>query len=153
MLKITKKVEYALISLKFIWEEKSRNELTTARELCSKFNIPFDTTSKVMQAMNNAGILVSEKGTKGGYALAKNLTEISYLDLAHIVDPKGNDEEFCQSHKGLCDLYSNCNIIKPIDKLNATLNTYLKNLTIDQLFTMAFSEQGPKNNEGQFHVQ
>ena len=152
MLKITKKVEYALISLKFIWEEKSREELTTAREICSKFSLPFDTTSKVMQSMNNAGILNSEKGIKGGYALAKELSKISYLELVQIVDPKFNDEEFCQSNKGLCDLYSNCNIIKPIDKLNATLNNYLKNLTIDQLFTMAFSNESETKKEGQFHV-
>ena len=152
MLKITKKVEYALISLKVIWEEKSRGELTTAREVCSKFNLPFDTTSKVMQAMNNAGILKSEKGIKGGYSLEKKLNKISYLELASIVDPKANDEEFCQSTKGLCDLYSNCNIIQPIDKLNATLNSYLKNLTIDQLFNMAFSDEAKIKNEGQFHV-
>ena len=117
MLKITKKVEYALISLKYIWEEKSRDELTTAREICSKFNLPFDTTSKVMQSMNNAGIVHSEKGIKGGYALYKNLSEVSYLELVQIVDPKSNDDEFCQSNKGLCELYSNCNIVKPIDKL------------------------------------
>jgi Rrf2 family protein len=150
MLKVTKKVEYALISLKFIWEEKSCGDLTTAREICSKFNIPFDTTSKVMQAMNNAGILNSEKGIKGGYSLAKSLEDISYLELAQIVDPKGNDDEFCQSNKGLCDIYSNCNIIKPIDKLNATLNGYLKNLTINQLFNLAFSNEG--ENKGQFNV-
>ena len=152
MLKITKKVEYALISLKFIWEEKSRDELTTAREICAKFNLPFDTTSKVMQAMNNAGILTSEKGIKGGYALEKKLGEISYLELVHIVDPKSNDQEFCQSNKGLCDLYSNCNIVKPIDKLNATLNGYLKKLTIDRLFTMAFTSEAESNREGQFNV-
>ena len=152
MLKITKKVEYALISLKFIWEEKARGELTTAREICSKFNLPFDTTSKVMQAMNNAGVLNSEKGIKGGYAMAKNLSDISYLELVKLVDPKSNDEDFCQSNKGRCDLYSNCNIVKPIDKLNATLNDYLKNLTIDQLFTMAFNNEGKNKNEGQFHV-
>ena len=152
MLKITKKVEYALISLKFIWEEKSRDELTTAREICSKFKLPFDTTSKVMQSMNNAGILNSEKGIKGGYVLAKQLNNISYLELVQTVDPKSNDDEFCHSHKGLCDLYSNCNIIKPIDKLNATLNGYLKNLTIDQLFMLAFSEESENKKEGQFHV-
>ena len=152
MLKITKKVEYALIALKFIWEEKSHGELTTAREICSKFSLPFDTTSKVMQAMNNAGIVHSEKGIKGGYALNKKLSEVSYLELVQIVDPKSNDDEFCQSNKGLCDLYSNCNIIKPIDKLNATLNGYLKNLTIDKLFNMAFASDGENKKEEQFHV-
>jgi Rrf2 family protein len=152
MLKITKKIEYALISLKFINDDKDGHELTTAREICSKFNMPFDTTSKVMQAMNNAGILKSEKGTKGGYALAKNLTDVSYMEIVQVVDQKSNDEEFCQSNKGLCDLYSSCNIVKPIDKLNATLNSYLKNLTINQLFNMAFDDQAPISNQGSTHV-
>ena len=72
MLKITKKVEYALISLKFIWEEKSRGELTTAREICSKFNLPFDTTSKVMQAMNNAKSLTLKKASRADMPWQKN---------------------------------------------------------------------------------
>ena len=101
-------VEYALISvLKFISEEKSDGEPTTAREVCSNFNTPFDTTSKVMQAMNNAGILHSEKGIKGGYALAKKrFREISYFDLVNAVDPKSNDQDFCQRKlSGRCELY------------------------------------------------
>ena len=152
MLKITKKVEYALISLKFIWEKKSREELTTAREVCSKFNTPFDTTSKVMQAMNNAKILHSEKGMKGGYALSKNLSDISYLELVGIVDPKNNEQDFCQNHKGLCELYSSCNIIAPIDKLNTTLNNYLKNLTIEELFNLAFRSTDEQEQKGQHNV-
>ena len=148
MLKITKKVEYALISLKFISEEKSDGGLTTAREVCSKFNTPFDTTSKVMQAMNNAGILHSEKGIKGGYALAKTLNEISYFDLVNAVDPKSNDQDFCQRNSGRCELYDTCNIVAPIDKLNITLNKYLQNLTIFDLFHMAF---GPEEKLGALH--
>ena len=152
MLKITKKVEYALISLKFIWEEKSRGELTTAREVCSKFNTPFDTTSKVMQAMNNAKILHSEKGMKGGYALSKDLSDISYLELVSIVDPKNNEEDFCQSNKGLCELYPSCNIIAPIDKLNTTLNNYLKSLSIEELFNLAFQATDRPKQKGQANV-
>ena len=152
MLKITKKVEYALISLKFIWEEKSRGELTTAREICSKFNTPFDTTSKVMQAMNNAKILHSEKGIKGGYALSRDLSDISYLELVSIVDPKNDDEDFCQSHKGLCELYSTCNIVAPIDKLNTTLNNYLKNLTIAELFNLTFKKKDEPEQKGHTNV-
>ena len=34
-----------------------------------------------MQAMNNAGVVHSEKGIKGGYALDKKLSEVSYLEL------------------------------------------------------------------------
>ena len=138
MLKITKKVEYALVSLKYLRDEKKEG-LVTAREICSKFQTPFDTTSKVMQAMNNAGILKSSQGTKGGYALQKNLKEISYMELVSIVDPKSLNDEFCLTSKGRCEMYSTCNIVSPIEKLNVTLNNYLKNLNIYNLFEMAFS--------------
>ena len=67
MLKINKKVEYALMALKFMAEEKAIGKITSAREICDKFNTPFDTTAKVMQAMNHHKILNSVKGTKGGY--------------------------------------------------------------------------------------
>ena len=98
--------------------------------------------------MNNAGIVHSESNR--WLCTDKKLSEVSYLELVQVVDPKSNDDEFCQSNNGLCDLYSNCNIIKPIDKLNATLNGYLKNLTIDKLFNMAFASDG--ENKEQFHV-
>ena len=147
MLKITKKVEYSLIALKFFRDAKKQGELTTAREICSKFNTPFDTTSKVMQSMNNAGILSSSKGVNGGYSLKKNLKEISYMELANTVDPKGNDEDFCLTTKGRCEIYSTCNIVPTIDKLNLTLNEYLRNLNIHDLFEMAFSSSFPNKQE------
>ena len=58
MLKITKKVEYALIVLKYMGEHPF-GELHSAREICDKFKLPFDTTAKVMQSMNNKGLLNS----------------------------------------------------------------------------------------------
>jgi len=139
MLKINKKVEYALMALKFMAEEKAIGKITSAREICDKFNTPFDTTAKVMQAMNHHKILNSVKGTKGGYTLAKDLCEITYMELNRIVEKKYS-QSICQSSKGLCELYDICNIINPIDRLNATLNNYLESLTIKDLFEMSFKE-------------
>ena len=73
MLKINKKVEYALIALKLMLE-KEQGELTTAREVSDKFHTPFDTTAKVMQMMNSARMLESVKGVKGGYYYQYNDT-------------------------------------------------------------------------------
>ena len=63
MIKINKKVEYALMVLKLM-SDRDETELTSAREVCEMFKTPFDTTSKVMQIMNNAGILSSVQGVK-----------------------------------------------------------------------------------------
>ena len=50
MVKINRKVEYALMVLKLM-NERSTTELTTAREVCDLFKTPFDTTAKVMQQL------------------------------------------------------------------------------------------------------
>lgn len=133
-MRINKKVEYALMSLKEM-ACLPAGELTSAREICDRFKIPFDTTAKVMQAMNSAGILCSVKGTKGGYLLARSLESISYMDLVRLIEGR-ESEHFCENSKGQCDLYHQCNISAPIEALNHKLNQFLDSLTLKELFAM-----------------
>lgn len=131
MLKINKKVEYALIALKFM-ARKPTEQLTSAREICDEIGTPFDTTAKVMQAMNNNGILHSVKGIKGGYRMARPLREISYITLVELIEGK-RPESLCQNHRGTCELSGTCNIISPIDQLNRKLTLFLESLNLEDL--------------------
>jgi len=133
MLKINKKVEYALMALKFMAYEKTQGQVTSAREICDRLGTPFDTTSKVMQCMNNFQILKSVKGTKGGYTLACELGSITYMQLERMIEKK-DSENVCGQGAHICELYENCNIVSSIEGLNASLNTYLERLTLKQLF-------------------
>lgn len=132
MLKINKKVEYALMTLKYM-SQKSEHELTSAREVCDTFGTPFDTTAKVMQALNGAGILSSVKGIKGGYGLERSMQQTSYMELVELIEGK-RPESVCMNAKGLCELHDKCNIIAPVDQLNNLLTRYLETLTLDELF-------------------
>ena len=106
--------------------------LTSAREICDEFDIPFDTTAKVMQLMNSHDLLKSTKGIKGGYALSKNLSQVTYIDLVQVIEGKAIGR-VCVSTKGTCELFSKCNIITPIELLNRKLNHFLENLTLADL--------------------
>lgn len=136
MLKINKKVEYALMALKFM-ADKNRgpetNTLTSAREVCDEFKTPFDTTAKVMQLMNNQDILKSVKGIKGGYSLNKSLNEITYMELVRLIEGKEHLGRVCESKQGTCELYGKCNIATPVEKLNRKLNLFLETLTLEDL--------------------
>lgn len=131
MLKINKKVEYALMALKII-ALKKEGELTSAREVCDNIGTPFDTTAKVMQIMNQNGVLKSIKGVKGGYSLTKSVEEISYKELVEMIEGK-KYESVCQTNKGVCDLFKNCNIKSPMDSLNIKVNNFLAGLTLAEL--------------------
>jgi Rrf2 family protein len=129
MIKINRKIEYALMVLKLM-KDKAETDLTTAREVCDCFQTPFDTTAKVMQLMNNAGILHSHKGVKGGYTLARDLNQISYLELAELIEGKSF---MMDCHEGPCDLYHTCNITQPIKRLNDYLINIFNTLSLNEL--------------------
>lgn len=136
MIKINKKVEYALIALKYIASQKSQSgeeKLVSAREICDRFKTPFDTTAKVLQIMNNNGILNSTKGIKGGYSLSQSLGNITFSQLNRMIEQKESTQKFCASSKGMCDLYSICNIVTPLEALNNKINHYLEELTLEDL--------------------
>jgi Rrf2 family protein len=129
MVKINRKVEYALMVLKFI-AERTDGELTSAREICEIFKTPFDPTAKVMQQLNLSGVLTSVKGVKGGYTLARALTELSYLELLEIIDGKN---PLVDCAEGECSLQGTCNISAPLKRFNHYLLTMLSNLSVHDL--------------------
>lgn len=113
-----------------LMQDKSNDELTTAREVCDRFEVPFDTTSKVMQQMNNAGILNSIKGVKGGYNLARPLADVSYMELVELIEGKAF---MMDCHEGPCELIHKCNISHPIKRLNDYLINIFTSLTLEEL--------------------
>jgi Rrf2 family protein len=129
MIKINRKVEYALMVLKLM-KDKEASELTTAREVCDRFDTPFDTTAKVMQLMNNAGILHSHKGVKGGYSLSKDLSRVTYMELVELIEGKSF---MMDCHEGPCELIGKCNISQPIKRLNDYLINIFNALTLNEL--------------------
>ncbi len=133
MLKINRKVEYALMALKFMMS-KGPGELASAREIGDHFGIPFDTVSKVMQGLRKNNILQSVKGVGGGHRLISDLTEISYMQLARIVEERPLNGP-CHTEKGLCGHFESCNIITPIDLVNQRVNEFMEGVSVRDLLT------------------
>lgn len=136
MIKINRKLEYALMVLKAMQDKVALGETqTTAREICEKYHTPFDTTSKVMQQMKEAGILESQKGVKGGYTLKADLSRFSYLELVESIEGKCFTTD-CHDRgdgHGPCDLIGSCNITQPIRRLNDYLMGILGSLSLSEL--------------------
>ncbi len=127
MLKVTKKIEYALMAVKYLFENQDLS--ISAREIGDKFNIPFDTLSKTLQILNSQNIVLAIKGKNGGYKLNSNLCEISFYEFCQIIEQK----EFDQDCTDLCELAANCNISTPLNSLNKYLREFLQSLTLSTL--------------------
>lgn len=131
MVRLNRKVEYALIALKYM-SSKFAGQITTVKEICTATGVPFDATSRVMQLMVRSKILKAEIGAGGGYMLVRDLSKISFLEIVELVTGKIKVVR-CASNAGGCEILSSCNVVSPLRELNNKLIQFYGDLTVADL--------------------
>jgi Rrf2 family protein len=84
MLSLSKKVDYALLSLAYLVEHKGR--ISSARAIAQTHSLPLALLMNILKSMHQHGILCSERGVKGGYQICKSLDETSLYELIEAVE-------------------------------------------------------------------
>jgi Rrf2 family nitric oxide-sensitive transcriptional repressor len=135
MNKINRKLEYALMALKYL-SQKIPGELTSAKEVSDSFKTPFDATARVMQAMAQNGLLRVEHGAFGGYQITKDLNKVTMLNLLEIVEGPTALVK-CMVKENPCEMHGTCNIVSPIQVLQNRLNDFYGNITLKELLVDA----------------
>lgn len=79
----------------------------TARDLAAETHIPLPTVSKLLKLLARQGLLLSHRGMRGGYSLAKKPEEISVAHIVGALDgPVGLTD--CTVHPGKCGQEETC---------------------------------------------
>jgi len=118
--------------------------LVTAKEMSEKMHLPFDSMARVLQTLSLHLVLVSEKGTAGGYRLGPSFKDLNFYQLMTMVLGK-TDLAKCLSEGGSCSLSPTCSIKTPVYRLNEQLIEFYKNLSVEQILhkeTNSFNEVG-----------
>ena len=126
MLKLSKKVDYALMALMHLAEHDGSS---SAREIAAGYGMPQDLTAKVLQKLARAGLVVSHQGTKGGYQLARAADTITVVQVIEIVEGPLSLTQ-CLTDLGECDQFDTCNIKSPLQRLNDHVLLTLSRVTI-----------------------
>lgn len=133
MLKLSKKVEYALISMIYMAERRP-GELTTSRELAQHFNIPQEIIGKVLQSLSRSGLITSVQGVKGGYHLAHLPEEIKLGGVIKAVDGPIRVVSCVDNSEGCdCDQMHYCNIRNPMEIIQIQLMRFFDTITLKDL--------------------
>jgi Rrf2 family protein len=128
MLKLSKKVEYGLISMMHM-DSVQNGDLATARELSDQYNIPAELLGKVLQSLSKAQLIVSAQGAKGGYRLARALDRITLGEVVEAVEGPMHITA-CQGDPSCCEQYSTCNIKRPVFEVQKQLTNYMYGLPL-----------------------
>src|SRR5215469_1052283 len=84
MLTLSKKTDYALISLAYL--AGHGGGVASARQIASAADLPLALLMQILKTLHQHGVLLSTRGVKGGYKLAADAEKISLLTLIRIVD-------------------------------------------------------------------
>ena len=108
MIRITKETDYGVLLLTGLARLPDSASIS-ARALSERSGIPLPMVSKILKLLARGGILISQRGPKGGYALAKRPDRISVADVVAAVEGPLSITE-CIQHPGDCRQEPTCGI-------------------------------------------
>ena len=126
MLKLTKKADYGLISLKHL---AIKHDSASAKEISDAYGIPLPLLSKVLQKLARSGFLQSEHGTNGGYRLRMKPAQITALAVIRAIDGPVFLTS-CFTDHSACGQSDRCNVREPLRKLHDGIQQLLSGISI-----------------------
>ncbi len=105
---ISKTNQYALRAVLYVAQHQ-QDAPVRAGEIAAEVGLPPNYLSKILHALARAGVLVSERGPRGGFKLARPAEDISLADLIEPFDPL-DQRRGCLLGEGECSEESPCGL-------------------------------------------
>lgn len=106
MLRMSKLTDYGIVLLTHMAQGGSP-PVRTAQELAQASRVPSPTVSKLLKELARAGLVVSHRGRRGGYSLARAAADISVAAIVEALEGRVSVTE-CSEEAGLCALEPVC---------------------------------------------
>lgn len=129
MVKISKKIEYALVVLHHL--SNNPENYYSARELSEILDIPYEFLSKTLAKLAKSEILISNHGAKGGYKLNKSPRKITFNQIFASLDEHLKLVECITSENEICQRSAVCTIKTPMVQLQNKINELIANMTLE----------------------
>lgn len=127
MIRITKQTDYGIVLLTHLAAQPERH--LNAPELAAETQLPVPMVSKILKILVREGILLSHRGVKGGYSLARLAQEITMAEIITALEgpiaiTECVDVSSDCSHERLCPVRSNWH------RINAAVRGALEGITL-----------------------
>ncbi|MDZ7643857.1 MAG: SUF system Fe-S cluster assembly regulator [Woeseiaceae bacterium] len=130
MLRISKLTDYGTVVLGHLAQSEAGP--VSASEVAQATGIGLPTVSKLLKALNKAGLVVSTRGAQGGYRLARSATRISAADVIDALEGPVSITE-CSASDSHCDLEDVCNVGGAWQRINVAIRRALDNVSLADL--------------------
>ena len=131
MLRLGKKADYGLIALRHLAAQRSRASCS-AKEIAKAYGMPAELVAKVLQRLAKIGLLASQHGTNGGYALAKDPSQINAFEVIRALEGPLFITS-CVTDRHECHQMTRCTVREPLRKVNEAIAAALRQVTVASL--------------------
>ncbi len=133
-MKINKLTDYSIVLLSHFVDNKadSPSRLLSANDLAKTTEIPYPTVVKLLKNLAKKRLLVSKRGTSGGYYLAKPAKQISVSDvIAASEGPIALTD--CIVAPSMCQVSHLCPTQSNWNKINQVIEKALSGLSLTEI--------------------
>ena len=132
MIRLGKLTDYGLVLMTRFAQHHEQTP-HTARDLALESRLPLPTVSKLLKQLLQGGVLVSHRGTKGGYSLARTADAISVAEIVTILEGPIALTECSTDVTGLCDFERLCPIKKNQRVISQVIRGALEKVMLSDL--------------------
>jgi FeS assembly SUF system regulator len=131
MIRMTKQADYGAVLLTHFAKEPAESMLS-ARDLSERSSLPLPTVTKVLKLLAKSGILVSHRGVKGGYSLARDPRGITVEEIVTALEGPIALAQCAENAPG-CEQESKCPIRPGWQRIDQAVRGALTSVTLADL--------------------
>ena len=129
MFRLNRLTDYAVVVMARMATD-GKAGTATAAQISRDTGVPLPTVSKVLNALARYGLIVSQRGAGGGYALSQPAEEIGVADIIQAIEGPIALTACVDGSTGHCDVEGICPMRGSWDKVNAAIRAALRNVTL-----------------------
>lgn len=133
MIRLSRITDYGIVLMVRLAQNPD-DEARNARNLAAEADLPAPVVSKVLKTLAREGLLSSQRGSKGGYTLARSAEDISVPEMITALEGPISLTE-CSAHPGACSQELSCDVREPWQRINSAVHDALSKITLADLAT------------------
>jgi FeS assembly SUF system regulator len=131
MIRLSRITDYGIVLMVQLARGADRGA-RNARHLATETELPVPVVSKVLKSLAREGLLASQRGSKGGYTLARPPKDISVPEMISALEGPISLTA-CTTHPGSCSQESSCDVREPWQRINAAVHAALTKISLADL--------------------
>jgi FeS assembly SUF system regulator len=132
VIRMTRLTDYGIVLLAYFARNQAQ-PMHNARDVASGTRLPLPTVNKILKALTRKGLLISQRGVKGGYTLARRPDEISVSDIINATEGPVSLTQCMVSIPGNCVQESNCPVHFNWQKINDAIRIALESVKLSEM--------------------